>query len=81
MEANEIIMNEEVIDNIGGSAVGKSEKLMKVAGSIAIVVAVSGLAYKYIVKPIVAKIKAKKEATEESEDIVYELEEAEDEAA
>lgn len=79
MENNEIIMNEEVIDKVGETAVNNSGKLLKVAGGIAIVVTVGGLAYKFIVKPIVAKIKAKKELADQIRQLTDNFEETDEE--
>lgn len=60
MDANEIMTNDEVIET--------TEEIMKTVPSKGFLIAVGGLsvlaggvAYKYIVKPIAAKIKSKKE--------------------
>ena len=63
MDAQEIMTNEEVMEVAEDLVpVGSGKDLgigIAIGGAI---VTVGGLAYKYIVKPLVAKIKAKKEA-------------------
>ena len=61
METNEIMVNEDVIEvteEIANAGFGKS---FKVAAGVGLAVIVSFVAYKYVVKPMVAKIKTKKE--------------------
>jgi hypothetical protein len=55
---NEIIMNEEVFETVEETT--ESGKGLKVAAGIGIVAIVGALAYKFVAKPIAAKIKAKK---------------------
>ena len=62
METNEIMNNEEVIEVTEGIATASSGKGLKIAVGIGLAVLASGLAYQYIIKPMVVKIKAKKEA-------------------
>lgn len=63
MDAQEIMTNEEVMEVAEDLVpVGSGKDLgigIAIGGAI---VTVGGLAYKYIVKPLAAKIKAKKEA-------------------
>lgn len=61
METNEIMNNEEVIEVTEEIATAGSGKGLKIAAGIGLTVLVGGLAYKYVVKPMWAKIKAKKE--------------------
>jgi len=61
METNEIMNNEEVIEVTEGIATASSGKGLKIAVGIGLAVLASGLAYRYIVKPMVAKIKTGKE--------------------
>lgn len=59
MDNNEIMVNEEVMEatEIATSGAGKG---FKIAAGIGLTALGSVIAYKYVVKPIVAKIKAKK---------------------
>lgn len=59
MDNNEIMVNEEVMEatEIVTSEAGKG---FKIAAGIGLAALGSLIAYKYVVKPIVAKIKAKK---------------------
>lgn len=61
METNEIMNNEEVIEATEEIATAGSGDGLKIAAGIGLTVLVGGIAYKYIVKPIWTKIKAKKE--------------------
>lgn len=64
MEANEIIVEEtEVI------ATAVSEKRFKVAAGVGLTVLGGFAAYKYVIKPLVAKIKAKKEQQKINEEV------------
>lgn len=59
MNNNEIMVNEEVMEatEIATSGAGKG---FKIAAGIGLAALGSVITYKYVVKPIVAKIKAKK---------------------
>ena len=61
METNEIMTNEEVIETTEEIAKAGSGKAFKVTVVLGLGVLAGVLAYKYIVKPMVAKIKAEKE--------------------
>ncbi|MFA7675056.1 MAG: hypothetical protein WCY38_03220 [Endomicrobiia bacterium] len=61
MDTNEIMVNEEVIETTEGIATASSGKGFKVAAGVGLTVLGGFVAYKYIIKPMVAKIKAKKE--------------------
>ncbi len=63
MDNNKIMVNEEVMEatEIATSGAGKG---FKIAARIGLAVLGSVIAYKYVVKPIVAKIKAKKAQNE-----------------
>lgn len=76
MDNNEIMVNEEVMEatEIATSGAGKG---FKIAAGIGLAALGSVIAYKYVVKPIVAKIKAKK-AQQEGESIDLEDDEFEE---
>lgn len=59
MDANEIIKNEEIIEVTEENADVCSNNGAMIAAGIGLTVAVGGLAYKFIVKPVKAKIKRK----------------------
>ena len=62
METNEIMNNEEVIETTAEEVTKVSSgKGFKVAAGIGLAVLVGVIAYKYVGKPVIAKIKAKKE--------------------
>lgn len=61
MEENNILTNEEVLETTEEVAVCGSKKIAKMAIGIGASVLVSIITYKYVIKPIVNKIKAKKE--------------------
>jgi hypothetical protein len=76
MNTNEIMVN-EVIETTEGIATASSGKGFKVAaGYISLAVLGGCVAYKYVIKPVTAKIKAKKEqqGINEEVDNVIELE-------
>lgn len=60
MDTNEIMTNEEVIDVTEEIATASSRKGIKVAAGIGLAV-LGGFAYKYLIKPTIAKNKTKKE--------------------
>jgi len=62
MNTNEIMANEEVIETTEEIVTANSGKGIKMAAGIVALAVLGGVgAYRYIVKPMVAKIKAKKE--------------------
>lgn len=64
MEANEIMTNEEVMGVVDATeevVTENSGKLAKVCVGVGLAALVGGVIYKFVVKPIVNKIKAKKE--------------------
>lgn len=62
MDTNEIMANKEVIKTTEGIATASSGNGIKMAAGIVALAVLGGVgAYRYIVKPMVAKIKAKKE--------------------
>ena len=69
MDNNEIIVNEEVMETISEIATSKAGKGFKIAAGFGLAALGSVIAYKYVVKPIVAKIKAKKALQETVEGI------------
>lgn len=64
MDANEIMTNEEVVLATEEIATAGSGKGFKVAAGIGLAVLAGGIAYKYIAKPLMAKIKDKKNQPE-----------------
>lgn len=65
METMEIMNNEEVIETTEEIVNASSGKGFKVAAGVGLTVFGGVVAYKYVVKPIMAKIKARKEQQEE----------------
>lgn len=61
-EVKDLVVNEEVIEAVEDVAVKDSSKVLKKLGAIGLIVGGGYLVYKYGVKPIVKKIKDKKEA-------------------
>ena len=61
MDTNEIMVNEDVIEVTEEIATAGSGKGFKVTAGIGLTVLGGFVAYKYVIKPMVAKIKAKKE--------------------
>ena len=61
MDTNEIMVNEEVIETTEEIATASSGKVFKVAAGVGLTVLGGFVAYKYVIKPVVAKIKTKKE--------------------
>lgn len=68
METNEILTNEEVMDVAEEVVTTGSGKALKTLGIFGGAVLIGGLAYKYAVKPIIAKVKAKKEPEDDFSD-------------
>lgn len=61
MDAKEIMTNDEVIETTEEIMKTGTSKGFKIAAGVGLAVLAGGVAYKYIVKPIAAKIKSKKE--------------------
>ena len=61
MDTNEIMVNEEVIETTEEIATASSGKGFKVTAGVGLTVLGGFVAYKYVIKPVIAKIKAKKE--------------------
>ena len=61
MDAKEIMTNDEVIETMEEIMEAGTSKGFKIAAGVGLAVLAGGVAYKYIVKPIAAKIKSKKE--------------------
>src|SRR5574344_1372462 len=61
MDAKEIMTNDEVIETMEEIMETGTSKGFKIAAGVGLAVLAGGVAYKYIVKPIAAKIKSKKE--------------------
>lgn len=57
----EIMLNEFIEDTTDEIATASSGKGFKVAAGVGLTVLVGVISYKYVIKPIVTKIKAKKE--------------------
>lgn len=61
MNTNEIINNEEVMNATEEIVTANSDKVLMAVAGVGLAVLVTGLAYKYIAKPMIAKHRAKKE--------------------
>jgi hypothetical protein len=61
MNTNEIMVNEKVIETTEGIATASSGNGIKKVVGTGLTLLVGFVAYKYVIKPVVAKIKAKKE--------------------
>lgn len=61
MDAKEIMTNDEVIETTEEIVNAGTGKGLKIAAGVGLAVLGCGIAYKYIIKPVAAKIKAKKE--------------------
>lgn len=70
METNEIMTNENTIETTEEIVKKSSVNGIKVAAGIGVAILVGGLAYKYVVRPAVAKIKSKKEPDDYEDDVV-----------
>ena len=79
MENNEILTNEEVMETTEEIVNAGSGKGFKVAAGIGLAVLAGVVAYKYIGKPLLAKIKAKKEETQEITDVEFNESDVKDE--
>ena len=77
MENNEILTNEEVMETTEEIVNASSGKGFKVAAGIGL--AVLAGAYKYIGKPLLAKLKAKKEEKQEIADVEFNESDVKDE--
>lgn len=75
---NEIMVNNEVVENTEEIATEQSGKGLLIAAGVGLAVIVGGIVYKKVIKPAIAKAKAKKEAEEAVE---ADFEEVEDEEA
>ena len=76
MDTNEIMVNEEVIETTEGIATAGSGKVFKVVAGVGLTVLGGFVAYKYVIKPVIAKIKAKKEQQRINAE-VYDFDDAE----
>ena len=61
MNTNEIMTNEEVVEVTEEIATAGSGKGFKVLAGVGLTVLGGFVAYKYVIKPVVVKIKSKKE--------------------
>lgn len=61
MMNEEIMLNEFIEDTTDEIATASSGKGFKVAAGVGLTVLVGVISYKYVIKPVIAKIKAKKE--------------------
>lgn len=72
METNEIMTNaEDIMDVTGEVATCGGSKTLKIAGVVTGAALVGIAAYKYAIKPLWAKLKAKHEAKKASKEAVY----------
>ena len=79
MENNEILTNEEVMETTEEIVNASSGKGCKVAAGIGLAVLAGVVAYKYIGKPLLAKLKAKKEEKQEIADVEFNESDVKDE--
>lgn len=59
MDAKEIMANEDVMEVTEGIARTGTGKGFKVTAGVGLAVLIGGVAYKFVVKPMVAKLKSK----------------------
>ena len=79
METNEIMTNaEDIMDVTEEAATCGGSKTLKIAGVVTGAALIGVVAYKYAIKPLWAKLKAKHEAKKASKEAVY-VESKEDE--
>lgn len=79
METNEIMTNaEDIMDVTEEVATCGGSKTLKIAGVVTGAALIGVIAYKYAIKPLWAKLKAKHEAKKASKEAVY-VESKEDE--
>ena len=79
METNEIMTNaEDIVDVTEEVATCGGSKTLKIAGVVTGAALIGVIAYKYAIKPLWAKLKAKHEAKKASKEAVY-VESKEDE--
>ena len=72
MEANEIMTNaEDIMDVTEEVATCGGSKTLKIAGVVTGATLIGVVAYKYAIKPLWAKLKAKHEAKKASKEAVY----------
>lgn len=79
MEANEIMKNEEIVEVAEEAVTAGSGKSFKVVAGFGLGVIAGMLAYKYVVKPVAAKIKAEIEErkAKKADDLEVEVVDAE----
>lgn len=68
MDIKEIVNNEEVVETTEEIMTAGSGKSFQLAAGIGLVVLVGVIAYRYVAKPILAKIKAEKTEPEQDYD-------------
>lgn len=61
MDNNEIVTNDEVNETTEEIVSSESNNAVKIAAIVGAVGLISAVAYKFVVKPIIAKVKAKKQ--------------------
>ena len=66
MDTKEMMVNDEVLEATEEIATTGSSKGLKIAGIVGLSVLGGMIIYKYVVKPTIAKIRAKKELESES---------------
>lgn len=67
MDTKEMMNNEEVMETVEGVMKNSSKTIMTVAAGVGIA-AVGFVTYKYAIKPLVAKVKSRKESSNDEED-------------
>ena len=71
MDTNEIMVNEEVIEVTEEIVTAGSGKVFKVTAGVSLAVLGGFVAYKYVIKPAIAKIKTKREQQKTDVDFTY----------
>lgn len=71
MDTNEIMVNEEVIELIDDISTEGYGKVFKVTAGVGLVVIGGFVAYKYVIKPAIVKIKTKREQQKTDVDFTY----------
>ena len=65
---DEKIVSEEIIETVEDIVSNGSGKALKVAGKIGLALIVGGLTYRFVVRPIIRKVKARKNQTQNAVD-------------
>ena len=72
MDNNEIMVNEDLMETTEMMTTNSGNSL-KMAAGIGLAIVVGGMAYKYAAKPMIAKIKAKRESKKINEEDIIDI--------